>query len=111
MTEKPDHRIGALAVKSAMPLSDSVVSAPLTDEEIAHYVLLVGMALGEHGRPADVEAGRRLIAELTRLRSDAWLVAAARELSVTTIDGRPMGIGSHAEAALAILRKYRDGKA
>ncbi len=93
---------------------ERVLGIALDDMEMNEHERCVGEKEHASAR-AQQEDLRRVIRsagrELDRLRSDEWLAAAARELSVAEVGGRPMGIHSHFEAALAILRKHRDGKA
>lgn len=139
MTERADHRFcqngtrgcvivglhecgrppiqcsGDAGVKSAMPLSDSVVSAPLTDEELEE---MTGTAETlQWGR--DLIAGewiKRLVAEVRRLRGVRDAIADGRPMEITAevvslamaVD--PEGfIGVRVRDLAALWRLHSDG--
>lgn len=92
-------------------------TAPLTDEEVAGLAYVFGRTMGGTGNRQTMADGHRLVQEVHRLRSDAWLEAAVAEIGSAleaaskACDRTPDDFDACSVDLLTILKKHRDGKA
>jgi hypothetical protein len=94
------------------------MSEPLTDEELLRALALVERGLYQCDSVGPLEAFERIVPELRRLRSDAWLERAVEDVvdSLAEPPWRGMeqlrkALAPAKDIALEIMRRHRDGKA